>query len=155
MSAAQGRGEAGETLLELLISLMVIGVGVVAILGAVRIAVDASSLDQRQIHAQALLRTWGERVVADTTDATYASTCSTPVAYASTLPALPTGFSATQTKVEFWNGTSFAAGSCGADTGVRRLELTMTVNSSVYPGFASTYAVVLRRPCLTYGAGGC
>jgi type II secretory pathway pseudopilin PulG len=145
MNRPTGRGEGGETLIELLISIMIIGIAVTAILGAVRIATDASTLDQRQIHAQALLRSWGEYAVAQTTDANYVTSCATPLTYPGTLPS---GFTATQTKVEFWNGTSsYVAGTCGSDLGVRRLELTMTVASSVYPGFASTYDVVIRRPC--------
>jgi Tfp pilus assembly protein PilV len=152
MTRAWGHRDAGETLIELLISLMVIGIGVTAILGAVGIAVDASSLDQRQIHAQALLRSWGEYAVAHTTDATYPAGCAPSVlSYPASLQAVPAGFAPQLTKVEYWNGTAFVS-SCSTDSGVRRLELTMTVASSVYPGFASTYDVVIRRPCLTIGA---
>ena len=156
MTRSRARGDGGETLLELLISLMIIGVGVVAILGAVRIAVDASSLDQRQIHAQALLRSWGEYAVAQTTDASYPATCGTPsvLTYPASLQALPPGFTPQLSNVEYWDGAGFAA-TCGTDSGVRRLKLTMTVDSALYPGFASTYDVVVRRPCVTLGAGGC
>ena len=156
--------DAGETLLELLISLMIIGVGVTAILGAVGIATQASTLDERQVQAQALLRSWGEHITAATTDGTYAP-CATTGTYASApwtysapppagLQALPPGFTPSVTSVQYWNGSSFV-GSCGTDSGVQRLRLTMTVADSLYPGFASTYDVVVRRPCTTLGAGGC
>lgn len=158
------RGDAGETLLELLISLMVIGVGVTAILGAVGIATQASTLDERQIQAQALLRSWGEHIVSATSDATY-TPCATTATYASSpwmygspapagLQALPSGFTPTVTQVQYWDGTSFV-GSCATDRGVQRVRLTMSVADSLYPGFASTYDVVVRRPCTTLGAGGC
>lgn len=156
MNRHSGRDDGGETLLELLISLMIIGIGVVAILGAVRIAVDASSLDERQIHAQALLRSWGEFAVAQTTDASYPATCATAsvLAYPASLQTLPPGFTAQLSKVEYWDGTGFAT-ACTTDSGVRRLVLKMTVDTALYPGFASTYDVVVRRPCRTLGVGGC
>jgi Tfp pilus assembly protein PilV len=155
MNGPRGPGQAGETLVELLISLMIIGVAVTAILGAVRIAVAASTLDQRQIHAQALLRSWGEYAVQQTTDASYPTGCGPSVLpYPASLTPLPSGFSAQLTKVEYWNGSAFV-GTCGTDLGVRRLELTMAVAPALYPGFTSTYDVVVRRPCLTVGAGGC
>jgi Tfp pilus assembly protein PilV len=155
MTGPRGSVQAGETLVELLISIMIIGISVTAILGGVRIAVAASTLDQRQIHAQALLRSWGEYAVGQTTDANYTTSCATSLTYPATLQALPAGFTAAQTKLEFWNGTSFAGGACSTDPGVRRIELTMSVAPALYPGFTSTYDVVVRRPCLTVGGGGC
>lgn len=164
-AVARGRrGDVGETLLELLISLMVIGIGVTAILGAVGIATQASTLDERQIQAQALLRSWGEHIVAVTSDATY-SPCATTATYASSpsmygspapagLQTLPSGFTPSVTQVQYWDGTAFV-GACVTDRGVQRVRLTMSVADSLYPGFASTYDVVVRRPCTTLGAGGC
>jgi len=171
MSGARRGGDAGESLLELLIAIMIIGIGVTAILAAVLMTVDASSLDRRQIDAQALLRSWGEYAVAQTTDATYTPCATTatydpagaPSAWSYTSPApppglgaLPGGFTPHVTKVEYWNAaTKTFVAACGVDSGVQRVALTMTVAASVMPGFSSTYAVVVRRPCLTLGVGGC
>jgi hypothetical protein len=147
--------------------LMIIGIGVTAILGAVGVATQASTLDERQIQAQALLRSWGEHVVATTTDGTYTPCATTatygsaPWRYASPAPAglqeLPTGFTASVTRVQYWDGGSPGSfvSSCATDRGVQRVRLTMTVADALYPGFASTYDVVVRRPCTTLGPGGC
>ena len=153
--------DSGETLLEILLSIMIIGIAVTAVLGGVGIAAKASTQDERQIHAQALLRSWGEHIQARTTDVSYVP-CATPAtygpasawAYTSPTPPtglepLPSGFGATVAAVRHWNGASpgaFAA-TCGAARGLQRLTLAMTVPDGVYPGFTSTYEVVVRRPC--------
>ena len=153
--------ERGETLIEILLSIMIIGIAVTAILGGVGIAARASTLDQRQIQAQALLRSWGEHIEAATTDANYVP-CATTSTYspASTwgyptagppngLGALPPGFAASVTQVQHWNGATpgaFAT-SCGTDRGLQRLQLALTVADGLYPGFTATYDVVLRKPC--------
>lgn len=161
-----GGPDAGETLLELLISIMIVGIGVTAVLGGVGIAARASTQDERQIQAQALLRSWGEHVQARTTDATY-TPCATTATYAGApwawtapapagLPELPAGFTAAVASVAYWDAPSagFVAG-CTADGGVQRLRLALTADDALYPGFTSTYDVVVRRPCVTLGPGGC
>jgi len=152
------RSDAGETLIELLISISIIGTSAVAILGGVLVSIDASHLDQRQIHAQALLRTWGEHVVDQTTDSTF-QRCATVATYASAtwaytdpapagLETLPVGFTPQITDVTYWNGTGFGTGGC---SDVQRLELTMTVDGAAYSGLTSKYDVVVRRPCAKAG----
>lgn len=164
--SAHRRGDRGETLLEILISIMIIGVAVTAILGGVGVAARASTQDERQIQAQALLRSWAEHIEAETTDANYVA-CATPSTYSSTstwgyssptppagLDALPAGFTAAVADVQFWNGANpgaFAA-SCPPDRGLQRLRLSMTVPDGLYPGFTSTYDVVVRRPCTALAA---
>ena len=162
---AEHRTERGETLLEILMSIMIIGIAVTAIIGGVGVAARASTQDQRQIQAQALLRSWAEHIEAQTTDANYVP-CATPATYgpASTwaytnpaptgLDALPPGFTASVTRVDYWNGATPGAftGTCSPDRGLQRLELSMAVVDGLYPGFTSTYEVVLRRPCAALAA---
>ena len=165
--ARAGGGDTGETLLEILLSLMIMGLAVTAVLGAMGISVRASTQDERQIHAQALLRSWGEHVVARTTDATW-TPCATAATYSGStwaytspvppagLEALPAGFAADVAGVTYWDpGTGAFAATCGTDSGVQRVRLRTTVAATGYPGFTSTYDVVVRRPCLPLGAGGC
>jgi type II secretory pathway pseudopilin PulG len=167
-AAAHQDRDRGETLLELLVTISIIGVSVVALLGAVLIAVDASTLDRRQIQAQGLLRSWSEAVVRATTDATY-PTCgdasdyaSGPFAFGASGLAAPAGFSATVVSVEYFTrstGTwvsSSSVGTCTAsdDQGLQRVTLRMTVANSLYPGFAVDQAVVVRKPCDTVNGSG-
>jgi type II secretory pathway pseudopilin PulG len=156
---ADDTDDVGESLVEILLSIMIIGIAVTAILGGVGLAARASTQDQRQIQAQALLRSWGEHVQARTTDATY-TPCATTSTYGTAsawgypspppagLEALPAGFTPGVTQVQYWDGGAGAfVASCGTDSGVQRVRLAMTVPDGLYPGFTSTYDVVVRRPC--------
>jgi type II secretory pathway pseudopilin PulG len=142
----QRRSDAGESLVELLITVVILGTSVVGVLGAVATAVGASSFDKRQVQAQALLRTWGEQIAA-VDDAGYGDCLSASEVAAATPASVPAEFTARVSRVTYWDGSAFAAG-CTADPGLRlvRLELT-AVDSLLHPGSTQTLDVVVRRPC--------
>ena len=149
-NAARGRrSDAGESLVELLVTIAILGTSVVGVMGAVATAVGASTLDRRQVQAQALLRTWGENVAA-VDDAGYGD-CRPASGVAATTPApspLPAGFTASVTSVTYWDGTAFAAGCMtGSDPGLRLVTLRLTADSLLYPGFTQNLDVVVRKPC--------
>jgi Tfp pilus assembly protein PilV len=149
MSAAPSTKDRGETLVELLITVVIVGTAVVAVLGAVATAVGASTLDRRQVQAQVVLRTWGERIAA-VDDAGYGN-CRSASAVAATTPApapLPAGFTASVEGVDYWSGTAFAAGcTAGSDPGLRLVHLRVTADQQLYPGFTEDLDVVVRKPC--------
>jgi type II secretory pathway pseudopilin PulG len=143
------RADAGETLVELLITILILGTSVLGILAAVGTAVGASTLDRRQVQAQAVLRSWGESV-ATVSDAAY-GTCLGPSGVAAATPApspLPAGFTASVAGVSYWDAatSSFVPG-CTTDRGLRRVTLRLEANSMLYPGFTETLDVVVRKPC--------
>jgi hypothetical protein len=145
------RGDAGETLVELLITIVVLGTSVLGVMGAVATAVGTSTLDRRQVQAQAVLRGWGEKV-AGVDDAAYGDCLGTSgVAAATPAPAaLPAGFGAAVTGVSYWNTATGAFGAActpGSDPGLRRVTLRLTADSLLYPGFTQTLDVVVRKPC--------
>ncbi|HEY6797710.1 MAG TPA: hypothetical protein VI248_23795 [Kineosporiaceae bacterium] len=157
-ATTRGPDDRGETLLELVISLCIIGIAVVAVLAAVRLAVDASSFDQRRVEAKSALRSWSETIAARVTDASYLP-CASASAFAAAFgydgPAR-TGYTASVAQVQYWNGTAFTSGSggggacvAGDDTGTQRVLLRMTVADSIYPGFTSQLWVTVRKPCGT------
>ena len=152
----------GETLVELLVTIAILGTAVVGVMGAVATAVGASTLDRRQVQAEAVLRTWGENVAA-VDDAGYGD-CRSAAAVAATTPApapLPAGFTASVTAVKYWTGTQFLpadqlywngtawvpACSPGADPGLRLVSLRLAANDLLYPGFTQNLDVVVRKPC--------
>lgn len=153
--------DAGESLLELLVSITLLGVAVASVIPAVFLAVGASSMDRRSVQAQSLVKSWAEFVVARTTDANYVF-CATPATYTpasgssvwryqSPLPALPAGMTATVTQVQYWNGTSFVTGSCTAgttDTGLQRVALRISDGGTFLPAAPATYWVAVRKPCV-------
>lgn len=151
MSRFRRHGDAGETLVELLVTILVVGTSAAAVMGAAAIAVGASTLDSRQVRAQAVLRTWGESV-AGVGDAAYGN-CLTAGEVAAATPApspLPAGFTASVSDVAYWNaGTSTFVAGCpaGGDPGLRRVTLRLVADSALYAGFTETLDVVVRKPC--------
>lgn len=145
--------DAGETLIELLIAMVVIGLGVTAILGALVVAVDSSSMNRSQARAQATLRSWAESLAA-TTDDTTSSYHYVNCATTSSFPApssLPTGYTATVQSVQYWSGTAWSS-TCGTDQGIQRVHVTVTAPASLWPGITQEMNVVVRRPCVSASA---
>jgi hypothetical protein len=142
MTASDSR-DAGETLLELLVAVVILGTTVVAILGGILVIVESSTLHRRLAQSQHGLRSWAEQISA----APYVD-CAAAASFGLPSPALPSGFTPTVTAVRYWTGTSFA-NSCGSDTGIQKVTLQIAVPSGLYPGFAQHLDVVVRKPCVS------
>jgi Tfp pilus assembly protein PilV len=138
------RADAGESLVELLVSISILGVAVVAILGAIGMSASASALHRNQSQAQNLARNWAEAVTEGARADGFWATCGPTVAAA---PALPIGYSAAST-IQYWNPTTKKFdGACATDLGLRQVHLAVSVPGTVGPAFAETLDVVVRKPC--------
>jgi len=126
--------ERGETLLELVIAILILGVLVVAIGSGVVVSVKVSGIHRDQSTAGAFLHNYAESIQSSyqtcgsAATPTYGSVVS---AYASGL-ATPTGFNAPVASVKFWQSTpgTFVTngGACpAADPGLQ--QVTFTLNS--------------------------
>jgi len=152
MGRHRRRADHGETLIELLVTIVILGLTIPALMGAVLISVSASSQDRRQVQAQALLNSWAETIARENnTDAVYTS-CPA-LTYYETSPfapaSIPTGFTPTVVAVTYWDtasGTFVVA--CSPDSGVRKVQIKVTVVAGLYPGFDVTESIVVRKPCL-------
>ena len=136
--AAASRHDAGETLVEILVSVVILGIAVAAILGGIGMSATASSTHQSLTRTQNLLRDWAETL-------TWSSACPTVV------PAfgLPAGFTATPAPaVSYWKASSadFTA-SCASNDGMYRVRLTVLPPATQGPALAQTLDVVVRQPC--------
>jgi type II secretory pathway pseudopilin PulG len=156
------RDDRGETLLELLIALTILGVAVVAVVGGLSAAIMLSDVHRKQATAGVAVRDYAEavetaivtsRVTADghvTTDGYVAcGGAENPAAvYASpTGFAAPTGFtrSAVAGSLRYWNGTAWQATCPGTgDTGLQRLTLQVASNDG---RATERLDVVIRKPC--------
>jgi Tfp pilus assembly protein PilV len=137
-------GERGETLIELLVTVVILGTAVVALVGALAVAVRVSDIHRKQATAGASVRAFAEaletRVAAAPTG--YVN-CATTVSYAGAYPSVPAGYVATITAVSYWDGSAFVA-ICATDTGVQRVSLTV---GSIDGRASEQLDVVLRKPC--------
>lgn len=140
---ARSRGairDAGESLVELLVSITIMGIAVTAILGAVGLAATSSSTHENLAQAQRLLRNWAEQL-------TYSTACPAVVNPFSA----PAGYVPNAATVEYWNPTSrtFSSGSgaCTSGTGMYRVTLSITAAGGQGAGIPQTLDVTMRRPC--------
>lgn len=132
------RADRGETLIELIIAITILGVCVVAIGSGIAGAVLASGLHRQQADASRILHNYAETLEG----ATYnACTTTTPASYSLTQQS---GFKAPTVTVTYWNGTGFQA-NCPAtgDSGLQRVSIGLTTTDG---RVGQTLAVVLRNP---------
>ena len=137
------RPDAGETLTETLLTVVILGIATAGIAFALGTVVRASTMDRQQALAQNALRSWAEQIGAGTYTA-----CATAGSFAAPSPALATGLTAAVTAVQYWDGSTFA-GSCDSDTGIQRVTLRVTAANGLSPALTESVAVVVRKPCVS------
>lgn len=130
MRAFDARDFRGETLVETLISVILLGLLASGIVTALATTINASDLDARQSAAEPALRSYAAAWSRVPYQACTAGSTSNP--YGSSDPSgytAPNGFTASVTSVKFWDGTSASpavfAATCpsGADQGLQELTL--------------------------------
>ena len=114
---ARPSGDAGESLIEVLLSIALMGIGFAAVLGAMQLGLTGSEVHRSQATSETVMLSAVERVKA-------ASTTYEPCAVANDshyLPqaqsAVPSGWAAATVSipsVQYWNGTGFQSGGCAA-----------------------------------------
>ena len=139
------RGERGETLVELVISIAILGVAAVAILAGMLLSVQSSDMHRKQATGGAYVRSFAE-AVQNYVDSNGYKACTTAAsAYAGvTVPDLPTGYTPTVTNVRSWNGSTW--GSC-TEEGIQRVDLSIRTTGDSLHRADETLTVILRRPC--------
>ena len=144
------RDERGETLVEVLVALVILGVAAVAILAGLQLSVTTSDIHRKQTTGGAYARSYAEAIVRYVTSAPgHYVACAPANAYAPGTVGfggeLPVGFTAAQTAARRVPPNGGASGSCsGNDTGVQQIDVTI---SSPDGRAAESLTVVLRRPC--------
>lgn len=133
--------ERGESLIELLASTAILGLAVVAIIGALMMAVDTSALHRDQVRTQNLLRNWAETV----SDTTY-NDCAGTRSFPSPEP-LPAGFTAQVTAVQYWTGSTFSATCSPPDSGLQKVTLKIGAPPGLHVSWDEELDVIVRKPC--------
>lgn len=144
MSRLRCRGrDDGETLIEILLSITILGICVGGIGGSIAFAVKASGIHRSQAVASQYLHNYAETLQSDYKTCT-GNAAATASSYAADLAAAPAGFAAPAIRVAFWNGTRFVTngGACpGTDPGLQRVTLTL---ASTDGHVNESLAVVIR-----------
>lgn len=135
--------ERGDSLIEIIISIAILGVTAVAIFSGISLSIHLSDSHRKQTTASLDVRNYAE-AVESAVAANYVPTCTPNYASGFTLPPADK-MTATIVAVSFWNGTSFppppAPCNSGTDVGVQRL--TLRVSST--DGRASEQLVIIVR----------
>ncbi|MFJ6051567.1 type II secretion system protein [Streptomyces sp. NPDC092307] len=133
------RGEEGETLVEVLVAVVLIGVAFVTILGGIGTAIISSARQQQVTSADSVIRNAAEKVLG----APYVS-----CAGGYETPTPPAGYTVTVT-IEHWDGVGAFGRSCPtADTGVQKVTLTVH-STGPHPVRDATLEVVKRESMLS------
>jgi Tfp pilus assembly protein PilV len=148
--AARHRNQRGETLLELLMAISILGTGVVALVGGIGTSILMSDVHRKEATADTVVRSYAESIESAVAlpgaqsayaDCAGVDTYATPPGFT-----VPSGYTATVTAVQFWTGTAFApAGAlCTVDSGVQMLTLEV---ASTDTRASEKLELVVRKPC--------
>ena len=140
----RARGEGGETLIELLATIVIMGTAVIAVVAGIAVAITSSDANAKQVTALTVVRNYAEAIQA----APYVP-CGTAASYAPGAVAFtpPPNFTATVAgSVTYYDGTSASpavfSGSCAApDKGAQR----MTVAATSSDGRADRKLEIVKR----------
>ena len=146
-------GDRGETLVELLVATVILGIAVVAVVGGLASSILISDVHRKQAQAGVTVRDYAEAVQAAvaTAQGNYVACPSAPgygpasAAVAATVFTVPAGYTATAS-VRYWDEAGSTFGSCpaGGDTGVQQVTLTVASNDG---RARQSLVMVLRKPC--------
>ena len=142
------RDERGETLVELLVTIVIMSTAFVGIIAGIGTTFMATDSHRQAATAEGVLRAYAERI-ADPVDVPYVD-CATTANYANPVGfVLPAGgWSATVTKVAAWQGDSpptFGPSCPGAGVGVQQITLTVKSPAGLHQATVSI-VIVKRKP---------
>jgi prepilin-type N-terminal cleavage/methylation domain-containing protein len=128
--------QAGFTLVEILVTVTIMGLAFVVILGAIGVFFSSTRVHRSSADLDAAMRTYVEKLNA----APYATAC--PAGYGGV--AAPSGFTVA-VQVDYWDGIPSPTGwgpDCAAATGAQRLTVTLKQSST---GQSDSLVVVKRK----------
>jgi len=138
-----GSNDDGETLLEVIIAVAIMGIAVVAVVGGIATSILMSDIHRKQTTAGAYVRDYAEAVETYVAGGHYDASASPSYLPGTVGFTAPTGFTAAVTSVQCWNATAF--GSCAAGNTVQQVTVSMTT-SDPRGSRSESLAVVVRKP---------
>lgn len=133
----------GETLVELLITIVLMGLVVTAVIGAIATSIYMSDVHRKQTVAGDDVRSYAEALETSVANSPSAyKSCAQPSDYLPTYT-LTGPYTPSITAVTYWNGSSFSA-TCSTDTGVQQVTLQVRSNDG---RATEKLTIVIRKPC--------
>ena len=131
----------GETLIELLVTIVIMGLAFGAIIAGVGVAIASSDSHRQEATAEGVLRSYAERLT-DPKDVPYVD-CANAGSYAS-VPGFsaPSGWSVSITGITFLQADNTFGGGCSPDRGAQQLTLQAV---SPHPKNGATEQVVIVK----------
>ncbi|TDO64047.1 pilin/secretion family protein with methylation motif [Kribbella sp. VKM Ac-2571] len=142
MTRPPSSDETGETLLEVLIAVAIMGIAVVAIMAGLTTSILMSDIHRKQATAGTYVRDYAEAVQTSVAGGTYGSAADdyAPDKVAFEVPP-GSGLIATVDAMTCWSGSAWQ--SCGlGDTGLQRIALKVTDNKRV----TERLVTIVRKP---------
>jgi prepilin-type N-terminal cleavage/methylation domain-containing protein len=143
------RDDRGETLIELVVAVAILGIAAVAILGGLMVGIRTSVMHRNDATGGAYVRSFAEAIQANVDNNGYKTCANASAGYASIpVPDLPAGYTRSVTAVQSWNGSSWVPCTAATDAdGVQRLDLKVTTTGTAPLAAEEKLTVVLRLPC--------
>jgi Tfp pilus assembly protein PilV len=139
-----GPNDDGETLIELIIAVAIMGIAVVAIVGGIATTILMSDIHRKQTTAGAYVRDYAEAVAGHYNASASLSSYSPSTAIGFVLDPATTGFTATPTSVKCWDDTVSAFGTtCSGSSPVQQVTLSVASNDL---RASESLVVVVRQP---------
>ena len=143
MRTRRRREDRGESLVELLVAVAIMGTAVVALLAGLATAVVVSDQHRKQAAAGVQVRTFAETVERAINGSPSASVeCASATTYESVFTAEP-GYASDVVAVQYWTGSRFSD-TCPPDLGVQKVSLAVR---STDDRAVETVDVIIRKPC--------
>ena len=138
--------ERGETLVEVLLAVAIMGIAAVALMAGLTTSVLMSDIHRKQATAGTAVRDYAEALQNYVAAGHYVDGCASTAPYALDSFANPPGFqhSVVAGSIRYWDGSTWQA-TCTTDKGLQKL--TIRVFTTDDDRASEQLVVVLRKPC--------
>lgn len=136
------RDERGESLLELLMAVSIMGIAVVAIVGGLLAGILMTDIHRKQATAGMYVRDYAEAIATEVAAPEGYRACAEAGSYGTEFSAAE-GFTPAVVSIRYWDGSAWQP-ECGTDSGLQ--QLTLQVRSADERA-TERVVIVVRKPC--------